>query len=84
MSLKIPKNASLPLVYPDLGRFRVSAFTQRDAAGMVLRRIENEIPDAEALNLPPILKDLIMEKRGLVIFVGATGQVNQHQFGGSD
>jgi len=56
-----------------LGRFRISAFTQRDAAGMVLRRIENQIPDAEALNLPPILKELIMEKRGLVIFVGGTG-----------
>jgi len=56
-----------------LGRFRVSAFTQRDCAGMVLRRIENEIPDADSIHLPPILKDLIMEKRGLIIFVGATG-----------
>lgn len=58
---------------PNLGRFRVSAFTQRDAAGMVLRRIESIIPDMETLNLPPVLKDLIMQKRGLVIFVGATG-----------
>ncbi|MFI3154561.1 MAG: PilT/PilU family type 4a pilus ATPase [Methylococcaceae bacterium] len=57
----------------DLGRFRVSAFTQRDAAGMVMRRIENDIPDADALHLPPVLKDLIMEKRGLILFVGATG-----------
>ncbi|KJV05908.1 PilT/PilU family type 4a pilus ATPase [Methylocucumis oryzae] len=57
----------------DLGRFRVSAFIQRDAAGMVLRRIENNIPTVESLNLPPILKNLIMEKRGLLIFVGATG-----------
>jgi twitching motility protein PilU len=40
---------------------------------MVLRRIEHEIPDTETLNLPPILKDLIMEKRGLIIFVGGTG-----------
>jgi len=56
-----------------LGRFRGSAFTQRDSAGMVLRRIENNIPEAENLNLPPILKTLIMEKRGLLIFVGATG-----------
>ncbi len=56
-----------------LGRFRVSAFTQRDSAGMVLRRIENFIPETEALHLPPILKTLIMEKRGLLIFVGATG-----------
>ena len=57
----------------DLGRFRVSAFTQRDAAGMVMRRIESDIPDADALHLPPVLKDLIMEKRGLILFVGATG-----------
>ncbi len=67
------KECQFAIGYPNLGRFRVSAFTQRDAAGMVLRRIENQIPDAEALSLPPILKDLIMEKRGLVIFVGATG-----------
>jgi twitching motility protein PilU len=40
---------------------------------MVIRRIENEIPDADSLHLPPALKDLIMEKRGLIIFVGATG-----------
>ena len=58
---------------PDLARFRVSAFIQRDEAGMVLRRIETEIPDASSINLPPILNDLIMQKRGLVIFVGATG-----------
>ncbi len=56
-----------------LGRFRISTFTQRDAAGMVLRRIENDIPSSEELNLPPILKTLIMEKRGLLLFVGGTG-----------
>ena len=56
-----------------LGRFRVSAFTQRDAAGMVLRRIETNIPSSEELHLPPALKELIMYKRGLVLFVGATG-----------
>jgi twitching motility protein PilU len=67
------KECQFAISIPDLGRFRVSAFMQRDAAGMVLRRIENLIPDAESLHLPPVLKDLIMEKRGLVIFVGATG-----------
>lgn len=56
-----------------LGRFRVSVFTQRDAAGMVLRRIETTIPSSEELHLPPILKEVIMQKRGLVLFVGATG-----------
>lgn len=56
-----------------VGRFRVSAFVQRDAAGMVLRRIESRIPTLEELRLPPGLRDLSMTKRGMVIFVGATG-----------
>lgn len=56
-----------------LGRFRVSAFYQRNHAGMVLRRIETVIPTFEDLNLPTILKDLSMTKRGIIIFVGATG-----------
>ncbi len=56
-----------------VGRFRVSSFIQRDSVGMVLRRIENHIPAMEDLLLPPILKDLAMTKRGLVMFVGATG-----------
>ncbi len=54
-------------------RFRVSAFYQRDEVGMVLRRIETIIPTTEELQLPRILNDLVMEKRGIIIFVGATG-----------
>lgn len=56
-----------------IGRFRVSAFYQRNLAGMVLRRIETRIPQIEELGLPDIIKDLTMTKRGLVVFVGATG-----------
>lgn len=56
-----------------IGRFRVSAFVQRNYAGMVLRRIETLIPSIEDLGLPPIVKNLAMIKRGLVIFAGATG-----------
>lgn len=56
-----------------VGRFRASAFVQRNFAGMVLRRIETRIPTIDELNLPPILKNLAMVKRGLVMFVGATG-----------
>lgn len=67
------KECQFALSVHELGRFRVSAFTQRDAAGMVLRRIETTIPTSEELHLPPVLKELIMQKRGLVIFVGATG-----------
>jgi len=56
-----------------VGRFRVSVFIQRNFAGMVLRRIETTIPTIEELKLPPIIKNLAMVKRGLIIFVGATG-----------
>ncbi|AKH20599.1 PilT/PilU family type 4a pilus ATPase [Sedimenticola thiotaurini] len=55
------------------GRFRVSAFVQRDSVGMVLRRIETRIPEIQDLLLPPILKELALAKRGIVFFVGATG-----------
>ncbi len=54
-------------------RFRVSAFYQRNHSGMVLRRIETQIPTTEELLLPPILNELVMTKRGIIIFVGATG-----------
>lgn len=57
----------------ELGRFRVSAFWQRESPGCVMRRIETNIPDVDDLNLPPILKDLVMSKRGLIIMVGGTG-----------
>ncbi|WP_053979770.1 PilT/PilU family type 4a pilus ATPase [Marinagarivorans algicola] len=56
-----------------VGRFRVSAFYQRNLVGMVLRRIETKIPTVDDLGLPEVLKDLAMTKRGLVMFVGATG-----------
>jgi twitching motility protein PilU len=56
-----------------VGRFRASAFYQRGQVGVVLRRIETYIPSIEELKLPPILKNLSMTKRGLIIFIGATG-----------
>jgi twitching motility protein PilU len=56
-----------------VGRFRVSCFYQRNQVGMVLRRIETRIPTCEELNLPPIVKTLAMTKRGIILFVGATG-----------
>jgi twitching motility protein PilU len=56
-----------------IGRFRVNVFQQRNQVGMVLRRIETHIPTFEDLTLPPILKDLSMTKRGIVLFVGGTG-----------
>ena len=56
-----------------IGRFRVSVFVQQGHVGAVLRRIVTEIPTVEELELPTILKDISMTKRGLVILVGATG-----------
>ncbi len=56
-----------------VGRFRVSCFYQRNCVGMVLRRIESKIPTIEELNLPPVVQQLAMTKRGIIIFVGGTG-----------
>src|SRR5499427_9366946 len=56
-----------------IGRFRVSAFVQQGNIGMVLRTINSKIPTFDELNLPPVLRDVAMTKRGLVIMVGATG-----------
>ena len=56
-----------------IGRFRVSAFIQQGNVGAVLRTITTEIPTFEDFDLPPILKDVVMNKRGMVIVVGGTG-----------
>ena len=58
---------------PGAGRFRCSAFMQQNHVGIVIRTINTSIPRFEELMLPPILRDIVMAKRGLVIFVGATG-----------
>ncbi|XQW83964.1 PilT/PilU family type 4a pilus ATPase [Thalassotalea piscium] len=67
------KECNFAISIDDIGRFRVSAFWQRDMAGMVIRRIVTEIPEADDLGLPSVLKDVVMSKRGLVLFVGGTG-----------
>ncbi len=56
-----------------LGRFRVNIFKQRNQVAMVIRHIKTQIPSSEELGLPPILKKIVMHKRGLVLFVGGTG-----------
>ncbi len=58
---------------PSVGRFRVNVFMQQQRVGMVLRTITTKIPTFEEMGLPPILKDVVMTKRGLVILVGGTG-----------
>jgi len=58
---------------PGLGRFRVNAYSQRGTVAMVLRAIPIAIPSLEALNLPPVLKKLALEQRGLILVTGTTG-----------
>jgi twitching motility protein PilU len=67
------KELNYAVISEESGRFRASAFYQRGEIGIVLRRIETQIPTPEALLLPPILKELVMNRRGIIIFVGATG-----------
>ena len=67
------KECNFAISPANIGRFRVSAFMQQARVGMVLRTITTAIPKIEDLNLPTVLKDVAMSKRGLVILVGATG-----------
>jgi twitching motility protein PilU len=67
------KEANFAIAPPGIGRFRVSAFVQQGQTGCVIRQINSTIPTIEELELPAILKDIVMSKRGIVIVVGATG-----------
>lgn len=67
------KECNFAVSPPGIGRFRVNAFVQQGRVGLVLRTITTEIPSFDQLKLPPVLKDVAMTKRGLVIFVGGTG-----------
>ena len=67
------RECNFAISHRGIGRFRVSAFYQRNLCAAVMRRIETKIPEVDELNLPPVIKDLAMTKRGLIIFVGATG-----------
>ena len=67
------KECNYAIAIEDIGRFRISAFWQREMPGMVVRRIVTDIPDVDQLGLPSVLKEIVMSKRGLVLFVGGTG-----------
>lgn len=69
---KVPE-MNVALGDDDIGRFRVNIFKQRGHVSMVIRCIKTEISDAETLGIPSIVKKLVMQKRGLLLFVGATG-----------
>ncbi|MFB9886418.1 PilT/PilU family type 4a pilus ATPase [Balneatrix alpica] len=70
---KRKQELNFALSVPKVGRFRVNLFVQRGQTGAVIRNIKTEIPDFDALGLPPILKEIVMDKQGLVLFVGSTG-----------
>ncbi|HSH97859.1 MAG: PilT/PilU family type 4a pilus ATPase [Methylophilaceae bacterium] len=67
------RECNFAISIPNVARFRVNAFVQRGSTGLVFRTITSRIPKFEELNLPPVLKDIALTKRGLVIFVGGTG-----------
>lgn len=64
---------NLAIAEDGIGRFRVNIFRQRSNLAMVVRNIKTTIPNVDDLGLPPVLKKVIMEKRGLILFVGGTG-----------
>ncbi len=67
------KECNFAIAPAGIGRYRVNAFMQQGRVGMVMRTITTTIPKMEDLNLPPVLKDVVMTKRGLVVLVGGTG-----------
>ena len=67
------KECNFAISPPGIGRFRVNAFIQQGKVGMVMRVIPSTLPTIDALALPPVLKDVVMTRRGLCIVVGATG-----------
>ena len=67
------KEANFAISPSGIGRFRVNAFVQQGRVGIVLRTINVQIPEFDDLKLPPVLKEVAMTKRGLVLFVGGTG-----------
>ena len=65
--------ANLSYMHGELGRFRVNCYRAMGALGMVLRRVKTEVPSFQALELPPLLGQLALERQGLLLVVGATG-----------
>jgi twitching motility protein PilU len=64
---------NLGITIPGVGIYRLSAFKQRGSVAAVLRYIPSDIPALDSLNVPPVLGDMILQKRGLILVVGATG-----------
>ncbi len=73
MEFQDEKEINLAISYPEIGRFRVNGFFQKNELSFVLRAIKTQIPTLEQLNLPEVLKKLSLTPRGLILFVGSTG-----------
>src|SRR6266851_5872829 len=73
MEFESTKECNFAISPPGIGRFRCNAFVQQGRVGMVLRTISTDIPKYEDLGLPPVLKDVCISKRGIMLFIGPTG-----------
>ncbi len=73
LAFKDRPECNMAISEPGVGRFRINVFKQRNQVGMVIRAIKTDIPSWQSLGLPEILTKLVMQKRGLVLFVGGTG-----------
>ncbi|MDD5754290.1 MAG: type IV pili twitching motility protein PilT, partial [Methylococcales bacterium] len=69
-AFEIQPELNLAISERGIGRFRVNIFRQRNSFSLVIRNIKLEIPNIDTLGMPPILKHSIMEKRGLILFIG--------------
>ena len=73
MEFESSKECNFAISPPGIGRFRCNAFVQQGRVGLAMRLINTVIPTFEELNLPPVLKDVGMSKRGIMMFIGPTG-----------
>ena len=72
-AFELQPELNMAISEPGIGRFRINIFKQKNCFSLVVRNIKTEIPNADKLGLPEVLKRVIMEKRGLILFVGGTG-----------
>lgn len=72
-NFELEKELNISRGVKDIGNFRINAFWQRNSVSIVMRFIQGDIPTLTSLRLPPVLADVVMEKRGLVLVVGSTG-----------
>ena len=73
MGFEATMEMNLGMSLPDVGRFRINIYMQRGEVSMVIRFIKADVPTIDELNLPPQLKDMVLQRKGLVLVVGSTG-----------